>query len=171
MTPPTPTTQATQDSWSFHAHIYYDVATTRGTAERLRERIAELFPVSSDCWHDALLGRTRRSMYQVAFEVPVFAQIVPWLALNRQGLDVLVHPNTLQPRADHMVHSLGSAGRLALKPEVLAERIEAHEESAVEANRRPDLGLGARGGRQRLQDGWRRRSAPRRTRRRWARRA
>ncbi len=28
----------------YHAHVYYDPATTRGKAERLRERIAEKFP-------------------------------------------------------------------------------------------------------------------------------
>lgn len=126
---------------SYHAHIYYDVATTRPVAEWLRERIAELFPVQLGRWHDALVGPHTASMYQVAFDVPVFARFMPWLALNRRGLDVLVHPNTLQPRADHMVHAMWLGRKLALKPEVLPERIEAGEESAIEVNTRPDLGL------------------------------
>jgi aromatic ring-cleaving dioxygenase len=126
---------------SWHAHIYYDVATTRQTAEWLRERIAELFPVQIGRWHDALVGPHTASMYQVAFDVAVYARFVPWLMLNRNGLDVLVHPNTLQPRADHMVHASWLGRKLELKPEVLAERIEPSEESPIEVNTRPDLGL------------------------------
>jgi len=126
---------------SYHAHIYYDVQSTRKTAEWLRERIAESFSVQIGRWHDPHVGPHTQSMYQVAFDVAVFARFVPWLMLNRQGLDVLVHPNTLRPREDHMVHAMWLGRKLALKPEVLSERIEPHEESPVEVNTRPDLGL------------------------------
>lgn len=133
--------QPIEDILSYHAHIYYDVARTRGVAEWLRERIAEAFPVQIGRWHDKCVGPHTASMYQVAFEVPVFARFVPWLMLNRRGLDVLVHPNTLQPRADHLVHALWLGQRLAIKGEVLSERIEASQEDAVIVNTRPDLGL------------------------------
>lgn len=126
---------------SYHAHIYYDVATTRRTAEWLRERMAQLFAVQLGRWHDALVGPHTQSMYQVAFDVPVFARFVPWLMLNRNGLDILVHPNTLQPRADHLVHALWLGRKLDLKPDTLPIRIAAGEESPIEVNTRPDLGL------------------------------
>jgi aromatic ring-cleaving dioxygenase len=133
--------QSPADIVSYHAHIYYDVAATRGVAEFLRKQIAELFPVQLGRWHDALVGPHTQSMYQVAFDVPVFAQFVPWLMLNRNGLDVLVHPNTLQPRADHVVHALWLGRKLDIKPDFLEVRIDPSQESRVEVNTRPDLGL------------------------------
>jgi len=52
----------------YHAHIYYDPATTRDRAERLRERVAEAFPEAKiGRWHDELVGPHLKSMYQVAF--------------------------------------------------------------------------------------------------------
>ena len=40
-------------------------------------------------------------MYQVAFAVAEFPRLVPWLMLNRDGLDVLVHPLSGDSLADH----------------------------------------------------------------------
>jgi DOPA 4,5-dioxygenase len=78
-------------------------------------------------------------MYQVAFGTALFASLVPWLMLNRDGLDVLVHPNTLAPRDDHLLHALWLGDKLALKPEVLPLRIDAGQEEAVEPNTKPTL--------------------------------
>jgi aromatic ring-cleaving dioxygenase len=41
------------------------------------------------------------AMYQVAFEAEEFPTLVPWLMLNREGLDVLVHPLSGDSVADH----------------------------------------------------------------------
>jgi DOPA 4,5-dioxygenase len=78
-------------------------------------------------------------MYQVAFGTEVFAAFVPWLMLNRGGLDVLVHPNTLAPRDDHLRHALWLGDRLALKEAVLPLRIDADQQSPIEANTTPTL--------------------------------
>jgi aromatic ring-cleaving dioxygenase len=52
----------------YHAHIYYDPATSRGRAERLRERVGAQFPQAKlGRWHDELVGPHPQSMYQVAF--------------------------------------------------------------------------------------------------------
>ena len=45
-------------------------------------------------------------MFQVAFDTVIFPSFVPWLMLNRRGLPVLVHPNTDNPRDDHLVHAI-----------------------------------------------------------------
>ena len=51
-------------------------------------------------------------MYQVAFAPEEFGRLVPWLMLNRGGLDVLVHPQTGDAYADHTEHAdAGSARR------------------------------------------------------------
>ena len=90
---------------SYHAHIYYDAA-TRPVAERLREAIGKDFAVELGRWHDEPVGPHPVSMYQVAFAVDEFARLVPWLMLNRGGLDVLVHPQTGASYDDHTMHAL-----------------------------------------------------------------
>ncbi|MDA0656738.1 MAG: DOPA 4,5-dioxygenase family protein [Proteobacteria bacterium] len=88
---------------NYHAHIYYDPATSRDRAAKLREEIAATFEhVVVGKWHDEPVGPHGGAMYQVAFEIPLFPEIVPWLSLNRNGLSVLVHPRTGQSRADHI---------------------------------------------------------------------
>jgi DOPA 4,5-dioxygenase len=90
---------------SYHAHNNFDPG-TRGRAEALRAQISERFSVQLGRWREAPVGPHSAAMYQVAFAPEVFAAFVPWLMLNRQGLDVLVHPNTGAPRDDHLVHAL-----------------------------------------------------------------
>jgi aromatic ring-cleaving dioxygenase len=91
---------------SYHAHIYFDGPEQRRLAETLREEIAERFSVLIGRWHDRLVGPHARPMYQVAFPPAEFACFVPWLMVNRRGLAVLVHPNTGQPKADHLTHAI-----------------------------------------------------------------
>lgn len=104
---------------SYHAHIYYDPATTREVAARVRERIGAQFRVQLGRWHDTPVGPHPGAMYQVAFEVALFERFVPWLMLNRDGLTVLVHPNTGRPRDDHLVHALWLGGTLPLNGDTL----------------------------------------------------
>ncbi len=124
---------------SYHAHVYYDPTRTRDTAAALRARIAERFAVQLGRWHDVPVGPHSMAMYQVAFDTTTFASLVPWLMLNRDGLDVLVHPNTLAPHDDHLLHALWLGDKLALKPEVLPLRIDAGQEDAIEPNTMPTL--------------------------------
>jgi aromatic ring-cleaving dioxygenase len=52
---------------------------------------------------------------------------------------VLVHPNTLAPRDDHLQQALWLGDKQALKESALPQRIAADQESAVEANTTPHL--------------------------------
>ncbi len=122
---------------SWHAHIYFDSAATRERAAALRERIAERFTVQMGRWHDAPVGPHTMPMYQVAFDIDVFAAFVPWLMLERSALSVLVHPNTLAPHADHLQHALWLGPPLPLKEEVLPLRIHAADESPIVPNTTP----------------------------------
>ena len=96
----------------FHAHVYYDPATKK-TAARVREGLSR-FDVRLGGWHDEPVGPHPKSMYQVVFSPEQFGEVVPWLMLNREGLDVLVHPETGDSRADHLDHSLWLGKRLKL---------------------------------------------------------
>jgi aromatic ring-cleaving dioxygenase len=121
---------------SWHAHVYFDPASTRPQADRVRGGIAERFVVQLGRWHEVPIGPHTQAMYQVAFDVEVFAGLVPWLALHREGLSVLVHPNTLAPRADHLIHAIWLGPSLPLRADMLPESIEATEESPVVPNTR-----------------------------------
>ncbi|MGC2202931.1 MAG: DOPA 4,5-dioxygenase family protein, partial [Stellaceae bacterium] len=59
------------------------------------------------------------SMYQVAFAVEELSTIVPWLMLNRDGLNVLVHPLTDDSVADHTRFAAWLGKPLPLRIEVL----------------------------------------------------
>jgi DOPA 4,5-dioxygenase len=104
----------------YHAHVYYDPTTTRDRAERLRARLATEFPDATlGRWHDALVGPHPQSMYQVAFPRTLFAALLPWLMLNRDGLTVLVHPDTGDDYIDHSAHAVWLGAMLPLRLEVL----------------------------------------------------
>lgn len=93
---------------AWHAHIYYDPAQTRAAAERLRAKIAQSFPdVLIGSWHDRLVGPHTRAMFQLAFAHDQFAELVPFLALHRDGLTILVHADsTGDHKADHTTHAI-----------------------------------------------------------------
>jgi len=100
----------------YHAHIYYDPATSRDRAERLRERVAAQFPQAKlGRWHDELVGPHPQSMYQVAFPTGMLGKFVPWLMLNRDGLTVLLHPETGDAYTDHSAHAAWFGAVLPLR--------------------------------------------------------
>ena len=122
---------------SFHAHIYYDPATTRHKAERLRQLIAERFLARNGNWHDVPVGPHPKAMFQVSFAKELFDAIVPFLMLNRDGLTLLVHPNTDRPRDDHLRHALWMGEVLPLDAARLAETET--PEPPLEPNTKPHL--------------------------------
>jgi DOPA 4,5-dioxygenase len=107
----------------YHAHIYYDPAKTRDKAERLRERVAAAFPLAKlGRWHDELVGPHPQSMFQIAFPVEMLAAFVPWLMLNRDGLTILLHPETGDDYTDHSAHAAWFGAVLPLRLEVFGKR-------------------------------------------------
>jgi aromatic ring-cleaving dioxygenase len=103
----------------YHAHVYYRDAAQRGRAAELREAIAARYEVALGRWHDVPVGPHPIGMYQVAFAVERFAAIVPWLALNRGGLSILVHPETGDDPTDHSDHAIWLGDQLPLDIEYL----------------------------------------------------
>lgn len=123
---------------SYHAHVYFDGTAQRAAAMRLREEIAARFPVAMGRVHDRLVGPHARPMYQVSFAVPVFATLIPWLMLNRDGLSILIHPNTAAERDDHLERAFWLGAPLPiLHADDLAEENE--PQSANPVNTTPYL--------------------------------
>jgi DOPA 4,5-dioxygenase len=102
----------------YHAHVYYDAA-SKGAAGLLRDKLAAAFEVELGRWHDTPVGPHPCGSYQIAFGPELFATLVPWLALNRGGLTVFVHPNTGQALADHSAHVIWLGESRALNLDAL----------------------------------------------------
>ncbi len=107
----------------YHAHVYYDLATSRGRAELLRERVGAAFPQARlGRWHDELVGPHPQSMYQIAFPTKMLGNFVPWLMLNRDGLTVLLHPETGDNYTDHSTHAAWFGAVLPLRLDVFKKK-------------------------------------------------
>ena len=100
----------------YHAHVYYD-AETKPLAAGVRAGFEARFETgphdASDPgvirmgrWHDDPIGPHPMGSYQIAFAPDLFAKIVPWLALNRRGLTVFIHPETGNDVTDHSDYAI-----------------------------------------------------------------
>jgi len=119
-----PTTQPIKID-GYHAHVYYD-PTTRPRAAQLRETIAGALRVEVRELSDEPRGPHPVPQFRFMFTTAQFETVVPWLMLNRQGLDVLVHPLTDNSYDDHSRYAvwLGSPVPLRLNPTSRTYRAE-----------------------------------------------
>lgn len=125
---------------SYHAHVYFRDARERETAASLRDAIAARFAVRLGRWHDRLVGPHALPMYQVAFAVEELPRLLPWLMLNRRGLCILVHPNTSNPRRDHVQGAAWLGEMLPIMhPEQLPEAPEDEETDHLPLQAGPPL--------------------------------
>jgi DOPA 4,5-dioxygenase len=99
----------------YHAHIYYDAATTRAVAERVCAALSEQFPVEVEAFRDTPRGPHPISNALVIFKPDQFEHVVPYLMLNRDGLDVLVHPLTTDAVEDHSGYAIWLGNPVELK--------------------------------------------------------
>ena len=113
--PSTSPARAITDIASYHAHVYYEMATSRPDAVVLAEQIATLFTTHLSPLYDKAVGPHPWPMFEAAFEVASFPSFVPWLMLNRRGLNILIHPNTDDMYADHVINPIWLGNKLPLK--------------------------------------------------------
>jgi aromatic ring-cleaving dioxygenase len=124
---------------SYHAHVYFEGAAQAQAAGRLREAVAERFAVRLGTWRDRPVGPHAAAMFQIAFPPALFGTLVPWLMLNRQGLSILIHPNTANQRRDHADDALWLGPPLAIDESVLPDAVtEAELAGAVNTEPRLD---------------------------------
>jgi aromatic ring-cleaving dioxygenase len=102
----------------YHAHVYYNAA-TKPAAEKLRETLIGKFKVEAGGFSDEPRGPHPISQFAVIFETPEFQNIVPWLMLNREGLDVLVHPLTESSYDDHSKNALWLGTPVPMRLDIL----------------------------------------------------
>lgn len=97
--------RAYTDIKSYHAHIYFDEDTYEKAA-LIRRWSAERFLVELGDWNLEPRGPHTTPSFYFGFTNDLLPKIVPWLQLNSLGLTVLIHPNTVDPRADHLYYAL-----------------------------------------------------------------
>ncbi|MET0289120.1 MAG: DOPA 4,5-dioxygenase family protein [Pseudoxanthomonas sp.] len=93
------------DIYSYHAHVYFD-EDTYVKADRLRQWVIERFPVELGNWNLEPRGPHVTPSYYFGFTNDLLPVLVPWLQLNSLGLTILLHPNSDDPRADHLYYTL-----------------------------------------------------------------
>jgi len=87
--------------------------------ERLAAAIDSKFNAKISGFHDAPAGPHPIANLQIIFTTEEFANVVPWLMLNREGLDILVHPLTDDSVDDHSIYAIWLGAPVALKLETL----------------------------------------------------
>jgi DOPA 4,5-dioxygenase len=88
---------------NYHAHVYYD-ADTRPAASKLCEAAGKAFGVKIGRMHDNPVGPHPRGSCQLTIGKEQFADVVPWLVLNRGPLTVFTHAQTGNALKDHTDH-------------------------------------------------------------------
>lgn len=89
----------------YHAHVYFD-ATTVEKARRLCETCRDRFGIVMGRVHEKPVGPHPDWSCQLLVPHAKFADVIRWLALNRDGLVVLVHPETGDALKDHTEHAV-----------------------------------------------------------------
>lgn len=89
----------------YHAHVYFDESTVE-QARTLCENARDRFDLRMGRVHEKPVGPHPCWSCQLAFAPAEFGNIIPWLAQNREGLIVFVHPETGDEVRDHTEHAL-----------------------------------------------------------------
>ena len=91
--------------YGYHAHVYYDAATLP-VAEKLKAELGARFDVELGPNSGERVGPHPVPQFQMIFKNEQFQTVVPWLMLNRESLDILIHPLTNDMVDDHTVYAL-----------------------------------------------------------------
>mgnify|MGYP001814127410 CR=1 FL=1 len=116
------------DVEDFHAHVYFgsdDVAKAR----RICEACRDTFGVEMGRVHENPVGPHPDGSCQLRFGPDKFADVTTWLALNRDGLVVFIHPNTGHALEDHRDHALWMGAVRPLKLSVFDASAAAPDKS------------------------------------------
>jgi DOPA 4,5-dioxygenase len=107
---------ATITGW--HAHVYFGPEQqdrARGICEGLRDR----FGVTMGRMHPQPVGPHPTGSCQMTVPPDRFADVIGWLALNRDGLTVFAHAETDDAMADHLDHVVWLGESVPLRLDVL----------------------------------------------------
>ena len=100
----------------YHAHVYFEESTAQ-QAQALCEAAAQKFLVTMGRMHHKLIGPHPSWSCQLAFDRSNHTDLLTWLALNRNGLTILIHPLSGNDLLDHTSYAswMGQPQNLNLK--------------------------------------------------------
>ena len=104
----------------FHAHVYFGPDTV-DQARRLCEAAAAHFTLKMGRMHQQPVGPHPDWSCQLAFKPVVFGDLIPWLAMHRNGLVIFVHPISDNDLVDHRDRALWMGAVRPLELSVLGE--------------------------------------------------
>jgi aromatic ring-cleaving dioxygenase len=105
----------------YHAHVYFDEGGV-DSARDLCEAADGHFDITMGRVHEKPVGPHPRWSCQLAFAPSEFARVIPWLALNRGGHTVFIHPETGDALTDHTDHAMWMGEMLALNLDIFRGR-------------------------------------------------
>lgn len=100
----------------YHSHVYFD-AGTMDQARELCEAAARQFDLSMGRMHQRPIGPHPDWSCQLSYSAGLLNEVLPWLAVHRNGLIVFTHPMTGDDLRDHRDYAiwLGAVRPLNLK--------------------------------------------------------
>ena len=87
----------------YDAHIYFS-DDQYNHIKLLKEKLGQSFSGPEIFIGDIIpeaIGPHTQPMLEVNFSIKLFSEIVPWLSVHRQDLNILVHPQTTDHYYDH----------------------------------------------------------------------
>jgi DOPA 4,5-dioxygenase len=106
---------------SYHAHVYFDAQTIE-KARKICEDCSERFGVTMGRVHEKPVGPHPDWSCQLAFGPEKAGDVIGWLALHRDGLVVLLHPETGDALKDHTDHAIWMGAIRPLKLSIFEGR-------------------------------------------------
>ena len=113
-------TASTPPIHGFHAHVYFNGQTVL-QARELCEAAAQTFPLKMGRVHEKPVGPHPDWSCQLAFKPALFGEVIPWLAMNRKGLVVFIHPISDNDLVDHRDRAMWMGAVRPLDLSVLGE--------------------------------------------------
>ena len=100
----------------YHAHVYFDEDTFE-RAKTLCEEAGKQFQVPVGRFHRKPVGPHPCWSCQLTFNLAQNSDLLSWLALNRRGLIILIHPLTGNDILDHTDYAswMGEPQKLRLE--------------------------------------------------------
>lgn len=95
----------------YHIHVYYN-SDQWETAESIRSALLREVPGirGAGPLRDGPVGPHPRPMFEAWFKPEALSEVLPWILLNRKGLNVLLHPLTGNDYDDHAQHAVWIGG-------------------------------------------------------------
>ncbi|MCB5364060.1 DOPA 4,5-dioxygenase family protein [Pusillimonas sp. CC-YST705] len=112
----------------YHSHVYFDTDTL-DQARRLCEEAAQRFDLRMGRVHERPVGPHPDWSCQLAYRPELLNQVLPWLAIHRQGLVIFTHPVTGNDLRDHRDHAIWMGAVRPLKLSQFEDRQDPVEES------------------------------------------